>query len=173
MKWSRRESSSGPQFWRLRCALRSDLSALRTGLEPVSVGRQPTRDPVASRSSLPPRAESNRDYPFRKRAPESVRTRRWLSERRESNPRYAGPNGVCHQIHFALRVVGLGFDPSSLGLQPSAVTRFANRPLRAMRVSNPLCPIESRTTLPREHRAFAGAAVGNYSRAKAFPLGYP
>ena len=51
-----------------------------------------------------------------------------LSERRESNPRYAGPNGVCHQIHFALRVVGLGFDPSCLGLQPSAITRFANRP---------------------------------------------
>ncbi len=67
-----------------------------------------------------------------------------LSERRESNPRYAGPNGVCHQIHFALRVVGLGFDPSSLGLQPSAVTRFANRPLRLREPPSGMEPARAR-----------------------------
>lgn len=44
------EPSSGVLEAPLRPSLK--LLALRTGLEPVSVGRQPTRDPVASRSIL-------------------------------------------------------------------------------------------------------------------------
>lgn len=115
-KWSRRESNSRlcdanaasslwtttpqagtdsnrvPQFWRLRCDLRSDLCASyenRTRLTRETTELRPQshheatrcaavseRSPVGHDASQPPRAESNRVTPFRKRQLGSTESRR-------------------------------------------------------------------------------------------------
>jgi hypothetical protein len=58
----RPDSNRAPSFWRRRCAQRSLAFAPRRGIEPLSLGRQPSCDPSRiTRHGKPLRRESNAD----------------------------------------------------------------------------------------------------------------